>query len=50
MYVWTPADEESRQLTAAGGADGLITDTPGPARRWVDTNCRTGHRAGPRGH
>ncbi|MFF2143416.1 glycerophosphodiester phosphodiesterase [Kitasatospora sp. NPDC058190] len=50
VYVWTLDDEESWQLMAARDADGLITDTPGPARRWVDTNCRTGHRAGPRGH
>ncbi|MFH8381083.1 glycerophosphodiester phosphodiesterase [Kitasatospora sp. NPDC018058] len=50
VYVWTLDDEESWQLMTARDADGLITDTPGPARRWVDTDCRTEHRAGPRGH
>ncbi|MER7750651.1 glycerophosphodiester phosphodiesterase [Kitasatospora sp. NPDC097643] len=50
VYVWTLDDEESWQLMAARDADGLITDTPGPARRWVDANCRTAHGSGPRGH
>ncbi|MER8100778.1 glycerophosphodiester phosphodiesterase [Kitasatospora sp. NPDC094016] len=50
VYVWTLDDEESWQLMSARDADGLITDTPGRARRWVDTNCRPERRAGPRGH
>ncbi|MBV2154595.1 glycerophosphodiester phosphodiesterase [Kitasatospora sp. SUK 42] len=50
VYVWTLDDEESWQLMSARGADGLITDTPGPARRWVDTNCHTEGRTGPLAH
>ncbi|MER7672104.1 glycerophosphodiester phosphodiesterase [Kitasatospora sp. NPDC096128] len=50
VYVWTLDGDEAWQLMTARDADGLITDTPGPARRWVDTNCRTERRAGPRGH
>ncbi|MEU9076692.1 glycerophosphodiester phosphodiesterase [Kitasatospora sp. NPDC004745] len=50
VYVWTLDDEESWQLMSARDADGLITDTPGPARRWADANCRTGPRPGPGGH
>ncbi|MGW2252230.1 glycerophosphodiester phosphodiesterase [Kitasatospora sp. NPDC001660] len=49
VYVWTLDDEEAWQLMTARDADGLITDTPGPARRWVDANCRTDRSAGPRG-
>ncbi|MFF2075506.1 glycerophosphodiester phosphodiesterase [Kitasatospora sp. NPDC058162] len=50
VYVWTLDGDEAWQLMTARDADGLITDTPGPARRWVDANCRTERRAGPRGH
>ncbi|MFD5463994.1 glycerophosphodiester phosphodiesterase [Kitasatospora sp. NPDC127059] len=50
VYVWTLDDADAWQLMTARDADGLITDTPGPARRWVDANCRTERRAGPRGH
>ncbi|MFD7904652.1 glycerophosphodiester phosphodiesterase [Kitasatospora sp. NPDC057904] len=47
VYVWTVDDEESWQLMTGRDADGLITDTPGPARRWLDANCPTGRPAGP---
>ncbi|MFJ9775320.1 glycerophosphodiester phosphodiesterase [Kitasatospora sp. NPDC101157] len=50
VYVWTLDGEEAWELMTARDADGLITDTPGPARRWVDANCRTERRAGARGH
>ncbi|MFJ6617099.1 glycerophosphodiester phosphodiesterase [Kitasatospora sp. NPDC091335] len=50
VYVWTLDSEESWQLMAARDADGLITDTPAPARRWVDANCPTERGGGPRGH
>ncbi|MQS13547.1 hypothetical protein F7Q99_15040 [Streptomyces kaniharaensis] len=50
VYVWTLDDEESWQRMTARDADGLITDTPGPARRWVDANCRTARPVGPRGN
>ncbi|MEV7596593.1 glycerophosphodiester phosphodiesterase [Kitasatospora sp. NPDC089797] len=50
VYVWTLDDAAAWRLMAARDADGLITDTPGPARRWVDANCRTGRRTGPPGH
>ncbi|MBV6697146.1 glycerophosphodiester phosphodiesterase [Kitasatospora aureofaciens] len=50
VYVWTLDDEESWQLMTARDADGLITDTPGRARRWLDANCPTDRTAGPRGH
>ncbi|MFJ9693309.1 glycerophosphodiester phosphodiesterase [Kitasatospora sp. NPDC101183] len=50
VYVWTVDDEENWQTMAARGADGLITDLPGPARRWADANCRPERRVAPRGH
>ncbi|WP_406199878.1 glycerophosphodiester phosphodiesterase [Kitasatospora sp. NBC_01560] len=49
VYVWTLDDEESWQLMTERDADGLITDTPGRARRWADANCRTDRSAVPHG-
>ncbi|WP_051836071.1 glycerophosphodiester phosphodiesterase [Streptomyces sp. NRRL WC-3742] len=50
VYVWTLDDEVNWQTMAARGADGLITDLPGAARRWADTNCRPERRIAHRGH
>ncbi|MFB7615365.1 glycerophosphodiester phosphodiesterase [Kitasatospora sp. NPDC056181] len=49
VYVWTLDDDESWQLMTEREADGLITDTPGRARRWADANCRTERPVAPRG-
>ncbi|MER7843343.1 glycerophosphodiester phosphodiesterase [Kitasatospora sp. NPDC096077] len=46
VYGWTVDDAQAWRRLTALDVDGLVTDTPGPARRWVDANCRTGRRAG----
>ncbi|MER5865836.1 glycerophosphodiester phosphodiesterase [Kitasatospora sp. NPDC002040] len=42
VYAWTVDDSRSWETLLGAGADALITDTPGAARRWLDERCPAG--------
>ncbi|MGW6916723.1 glycerophosphodiester phosphodiesterase [Kitasatospora sp. NPDC054939] len=45
VHVWTLDDADGWRAAADHGADGIVTDTPGPARRWADARCAVAEAA-----